>query len=77
MSIKAALLGICVSITVFATAQNYGSGLGKTTYTASDAIGVSQWLLSLLPTQPVSSSLTKRVNAQALAFVPPQSIHIV
>eukprot|EP00937_MAST-01D_sp_MAST-1D-sp2_P004580 g4580.t1 len=32
-------------------AQTYGGGLGKTTYSASDGFGCSQWMLTYLPTQ--------------------------
>eukprot|EP00935_MAST-01C_sp_MAST-1C-sp1_P000645 g645.t1 len=37
--------------TELASAQTYGSGLGKTTYSVSDGKGTVQWMLSLLPTQ--------------------------
>lgn len=40
---------LCV---IMVSAQTYGNGLGKTTYSVSDAIGCSQWILSLLPAVP-------------------------
>ena len=33
-------------------AQSYGGGLGKSTYSVSDAHGASQWLLSMLAVVP-------------------------
>lgn len=46
------LLAAAACITMPAAAQRYGSGVGKTTYSVSDAMGASQWMLSLLPTTP-------------------------